>query len=434
MSARKLALETLLRLEKDKSYSNIAVDNAIRKHGLTGAERSLFCILVYGVIERRITLDYVIDSLSSLPPHKIEADTRMLLRMGLYQLMYLDRIPPHAILNETVELAPRRSRGFVNALLRAYTRTKEDIEFPKREEDCPLYLSVTYSYPTPLCQKLIADYGEEVTEQMLGAFNATPEITLRTNTLKITREALLESLMAKGLSVSLTENAPHGIKIASGGLADIGMEEGLFFVQDEASQICVEVLGAKAGDTVYDICSCPGSKSFGAALNMGNAGQILSTDLHENKLSLVTRSAEMLGITILRTAARDGRNLDSTLVDTADCVLCDVPCSGFGVVAKKPEIRYKDLSECKALPDIQYDILDTACRYVKKGGTLVYSTCTIFPEENEENIRRFLTSHPEFSLVPFRVGKVEAKDGMRTLLPHEFGTDGFFIAKLTRKE
>ena len=433
MSARKLAFETLLRLEKDKSYSNIAVDNAIRKHGLTGAERSLFCILVYGVIERRITLDYVINALSSLPPHKIEADTRMLLRMGLYQLMYLDRIPPHAILNETVELAPRRSRGFVNALLRQYTRTGEDVEFPKKEKSFPLYLSVTYSYPLPLCEKLIAAHGKEVTEKMLGAFTP-PEITVRTNTLKTTREALLDSLLEKGISATLTENAPHGIKISSASLADIGIEDGLFFVQDEASQICVEVLGAKAGDTVYDICSCPGSKSFGAAMNMGNEGEVLSTDLHENKLSLVTRSAEKLGITILRTAARDGRSLDEALIETADCVLCDVPCSGFGVVAKKPEIRYKDLSECAALPAIQYDILNTACRYVKKGGTLVYSTCTVFPEENERNVERFLASHPEFSLVPFSVGKVEAKDGMRTLLPHEFGTDGFFIAKLTRKE
>lgn len=434
MSARKLAFETLLRLEKDKSYSNIAVDNAIRKHGLTGADRSLFCILVYGVIERKITLDYVIDALSSLPPHKIEADTRILLRMGLYQLMYLDRIPPHAILNETVELAPRRSRGFVNALLRAYTRAKKDIEFPNKEENYPLYLSITYSYPLSLCKKLIEVYGEEQTEKILDGFNATPEITLRTNTLKNTREELLACLLAKGLVATPTENAPHGIKVASASLADLGLEDGLCFVQDEASQICVEALGAKPHDTVYDICSCPGSKSFGAGVNMKNQGEILACDLHENKLSLVMRSAEALGITILRTAAVDGRVLDEHRVEKADRVICDVPCSGFGVVAKKPEIRYKDLAECTALPSIQYDIIDTACRYVKKGGTLVYSTCTIFPEENEENVKRFLASHPEFSLVPFRVGKVDAPTGMRTLLPNEFGTDGFFIAKLTRKE
>ena len=434
MSARKLAAETLLRLEKDKSYSNIAVDNVIRKHGLAGADRSLFCILVYGVIERRITLDYVIDSLSSLPPHKIEAETRILLRIGLYQLMYLDRIPPHAILNETVELAPRRSRGFVNALLRAYTRAKEDIEFPKKEENFPLYLSVTYSYPLPLCQKLIGIYGEEKAEKILDGFRAAPEITLRVNTLKNTREELLSRLLNKGLRARPTENAPNGIKVASASLDELGLGDGLCFVQDEASQICVEALGATVGDTVYDICACPGSKSFGAAINMKNEGEVLSSDLHENKLSLVTRSAEALGITILRTATRDGRVLDETRIAKADRVLCDVPCSGFGVVAKKPEIRYKDLSECAALPSIQYDILDTACRYVKKGGTLVYSTCTIFPEENEENVKRFLTSHPEFSLVPFQVGRVDAPKGMRTLLPDEFGTDGFFIAKLTRKE
>ncbi len=205
-------------------------------------------------------------------------------------------------------------------------------------------------------------------------------------------------------------------------------------MQDEASQICVEVLGTKKGDTVYDICACPGSKSFGAAMNMENEGAINAYDLHENKLSLVRKSAEALGISIIATAQRDGRMLDESRIGSADCVLCDVPCSGLGVVAKKPEIRYKALSECEALPAIQYDILCTAARYVKKGGTLVYSTCTILKAENEDNVTRFLAEHPDFSLVPFKVGGVESETGMRTLLPFEHGTDGFFIAKMTRKE
>ncbi len=427
MSARKAAFDTLVRMEKDKTYSNIAVDNAIRKLGLDGAERSLFCTLVYGVTERKLTLDYIVGVLSS---HEVDMETRNLLRLGLYQLIYLDRIPVHAAVSETVSLAPRRSRGFVNAILREYTRTGKDIAFPPKTD--PRYLSVKYSYPIALCERMKKEYGEEVAEKILAAFEEKPDLTLRTNTLKISREKFLESLMAKGFDAKPTKNAPYGIRLPSAALAETGLSEGLCFVQDEASQICVEVLGAKRGDTVYDICCCPGSKSFGAALDMENEGMIHAYDLHENKLSLVRKSAEALGISIIETEAHDGRKLDETRIENADCVLCDVPCSGLGVVAKKPEIRYKDLSECEALPAIQYDILKTAARYVKKGGTLVYSTCTILKTENEDNITRFLAEHPDFSLVPFKIGKVES-DGMRTLLPFEFGTDGFFIAKL-RKE
>ena len=213
-----------------------------------------------------------------------------------------------------------------------------------------------------------------------------------------------------------------------------GFDDGLFFVQDEASQICVEILGAEPDDTVLDICACPGSKSFGSAIRMQNRGEIHAFDLHEKKLSLVVSGAQKLGITILDTRANDGRSFLPEWEGRADRVLCDVPCSGFGVIAKKPELRYKDPAISAALPDIQRDILETASRYVKNGGTLVYSTCTIFPEENEENVARFLASHPEFSLVPFRVGAFDCPEGQITLLPDRHPTDGFFIAKLTKKD
>ena len=212
-----------------------------------------------------------------------------------------------------------------------------------------------------------------------------------------------------------------------------GFSEGYFFVQDEASQIAVEALGAEAGDVVMDICSCPGSKSFGTAIRMENCGQILSYDLHEKKLPLISSGAERLGIGIITPAVQDGRDPIPTLFGKADRVLCDVPCSGFGVLAKKPELRYKDPAASSALPDIQLAILENACRYVKAGGTLVYSTCTILPEENEENLARFLGAHPEFSPVPFSVGALDVPTGMITLLPDTHPTDGFFIAKLKRQ-
>ncbi len=434
MNVRELALRTLDRVTGDKSYSNIAVDTVIKRESLMGKDRSLFCVLVYGVIEKKITLDHLIDTLSSLAPEKIEPSARNLLRLGLYQLRFLDRVPDHAAVSETVALAPRRTRGFVNAILRSYLRQKDSLELPRKEDGLVRYLSVRYSYPLDLCDKLVHEFGEKAAEDLLAAFDKTPSLTLRTNTLKTSRDALLSALAQKGISVAPTQNAPHGIRVEGASLAELELDEGMFFVQDEASQIAVAALGAGRGDTVYDICACPGSKSFGAALDMQNEGSLVSFDLHENKLSLVRSGAERLGITVLETRARDGRDLDGALVETADRVICDVPCSGFGVVAKKPEIRYKELAACAALPGIQYDILSTACRYVKRGGTLVYSTCTVFREENEENVTRFLSEHPEFSLTPFTVGALEVPTGQITLLPSIHGTDGFFVAKFTRKD
>jgi 16S rRNA (cytosine967-C5)-methyltransferase len=212
-----------------------------------------------------------------------------------------------------------------------------------------------------------------------------------------------------------------------------GYDNGLFFVQDEASQICVEALDAREGDTLLDICACPGSKSFGSAIKMNNKGRILSFDLHENKLSLIRSGALRLGIDIIETRAADGRIEIPELIGCADRVLCDVPCSGFGVISKKPELRYKDPKESERLPEIQRAILNNACKYVKRGGVLVYSTCTLLPEENELAIKDFLSHHPEFELVPFIVGKIEATDGYITLYPHIHKTDGFFISKLIRK-
>ena len=235
------------------------------------------------------------------------------------------------------------------------------------------------------------------------------------------------------MNSTLTDSCPSGLRVKGSVRELYGFDDGLFFVQDQASQICVEALGAQARETVLDICACPGSKSFGAAINMNNEGKIIAFDLHENKLSLVRSGAKRLGIDIIDTQAHDGRIFIESLENKADRVICDVPCSGFGVIAKKPELRYKSPEESKNLPLIQKHILNTACKYVKSGGVLVYSTCTLLPEENEENINTFLSEHPDFSLAPWKVGELSVESGMITLLPHIHGTDGFFIAKLIRK-
>lgn len=431
MNVRKLALDTLSKCESAAQYSNLALDAKIKQFNITGDDRSLFTVLVYGVIEHKLTLDYYINSLSSIPREKIEPSTRNILRLGLYQIIFM-RISDHAAVNETVALAPQRSRGFVNAILRNYLRKKDSIPLPVDTVD---RLSVKYSFPAETCQKLIECFGKDETERLLSAMNEPPMMTLRVNTLKTSRDELLQKLSDAGIKAEKTSFSPFGIRLAEGVSYPMleSLCKGEFFVQDEASQISTAVLASERGMKVIDMCACPGSKSFGAALTMENEGTLLAFDLSKSKLPLISSGASRLGIDIISSNVRDGRDFLPELEGSADRIICDVPCSGFGVVAKKPEIRYKDINSAAALPDIQYGILCNAARYLKKGGVMVYSTCTVLPEENEENVKRFLSSHPEFSPVPFNVGGLTAENGMITLLPHIHGTDGFFICKLIKQ-
>ena len=426
-NARSLALLTLKKCEASGQFSNIALDLALNKSALESSDRALATTLFYGVIEKRITLDHIISCLSSRDIGDIDRDTLMLLRMGIYQLRFLDRIPDHAAINETVSLATAKTKGFVNAVLRSYTRQGRGIEFPSEKDGEARALSVRFSVCESLAEKLCATFGYEKSKSILSSLESKDLITLRTNTLKISRDELLAKVGGEKTPLS-----PHGIK-TSGQVAGLyGFEDGMFYVQDEASQLCAMALDAKEGDVVVDTCSCPGSKSFGVALDMKNKGEIYSFDLHANKLSLVETMAKRLSIDIIKTEARDARKPREELIGKVDRVLCDVPCSGFGVLKKKPELRYKDPEVSCALPNIQYDILESSARYLRKGGVLVYSTCTIFPEENEKNIERFLAAHKEFSLCPFSVGELDCESGMITLLPDEHGTDGFFMAKLIK--
>ena len=419
---RSIALKVLNRCVSAEQYSNLALDAVLRREALSAADRGLLTALVYGTIERQITLDYQIDALAARGTGKLDLETRNLLRLGLYQLAYLDRVPDHAAVHETVELAPRRTKGFVNAILRAFLRAEKRIALPDAEREPIAYLSVRYSFLPALCEIFAERFGMERTESLLAAFNRQPPLTLRVNTLKCTREQLLEKLLAAGLRAEPTAESQTGIRVSGAPVSELpGFTEGLFFVQDEASQLCVEALDARAGMTVLDACACPGSKSFGAAADMQNKGRVVSCDLHQNKLSLVKGGAERLGISIIETQARDAREPNAAWSGAFDRVLCDVPCSGFGVFAKKPELRYKDPQKSAALPEIQRAILENASTYVKTGGSLVYSTCTVLPEENGENVVRFLASHPEFTLM---------RD--RTLYPDVDDTDGFYFAVMRR--
>ena len=348
------------------------------------------------------------------------------MNVGLYQLIYLDRVPDHAAVKETVDLVNKKTAGFTNAILRSFLRQGKQLKYPAREDGLAPYLSVRYSVGEALCDRFLERFGAEKTESMLAAFEKHPPLTLRVNTLKTTRRALLERLRGEGYEAEPTSRAKNGIRIH--GRAAVtslpGFAEGHFFVQDEASQICVDAVDARPQMRVLDTCACPGSKTFGMAIDMENKGTLIACDLHASKLSLVKSGGERMGLSILDVRERDARAAVTewqTEAGQFDRILCDVPCSGFGVLAKKPELRYKDPAVSDGLPDIQLDILRASFSMLKPGGRLVYSTCTVLPEENEENLRRFLSEQPNARL-----------ETAETFYPDTHGTDGFFVSALIK--
>lgn len=437
ITAREAAFSSLILCERDKKYSNLEIDAAIKKFALEGAEKGLYTTLVYGIIERKITLDYIISMLSSKPVPELDANVITLLRLGLYQLIWLDRVPESAAVNETVNIAKKHTRagGFVNAILRGFLREygKDKLPYPDKS-DIINYLSVRYSCGRDVAEILTKSVGDA--ESVLAAFEETPDITLRVNTLKNTRDDVLADLEKDGINAAPTENSPFGIRLTDKKLTpEVArlIDEGRIFIQDEASQIAVIAASPKPGDTVIDACACPGGKSFSAAIVMENRGRVMSFDLHKNKLSLIKNGATKLSVNIIETAEKDGGKFCGELSEIADLVICDAPCSGLGVMAKKPEIRYKSAAEISRLPDIQYAILKNNASYVKPGGVLCYTTCTLNSDENEGVVRRFLSENDSFSPEDFTVGKISSSEGMITLLPDVHKTDGFFISRLRKK-
>ena len=461
-SPRSLALFTLSSVEKGK-YGNIAVDTVLKRTDLSETDRHLYTALVYGVTERKTTLEFLLGKFSSRPLFELDDTVRLALCMGLYQLIYLDRIPDHAALDETVSLVSRKVSGYVNAVLRSYLRFEDALpclpdgskaprekhltspeewifRFPELEGDLSA-LSVCYGIPLSLCRVFVDALGYTRAASAMAGFCQKPPMTVRVNTQKTTPDALTVEFSAAGLTVHPSHYASTALRVPEGAItATEAFARGDFFIQDEASQLCVAALDARPGDVVVDTCACPGSKSFGIALTMENQGEVHAFDLHKSKLSLITSGAERLGISVLTADERDARRPDPALLGRCDKVLCDVPCSGLGVIAKKPEIRHKDLTESQRLPAIQAAILEASAGYLKRGGVLVYSTCTILPAENRDVVTAFLASHPDFEPLDFSfpakddtVSDIKSEGGMVTLLPDANSTDGFFIARLRRK-
>ena len=430
MSPRRTAVSLLLRQEADGTYVNLMLDGSL---SMTASDRALLTALLYGVTERRLTLDYAIATFTKKPVEALSPHTRALLRLGLYQLYFMDKIPPFAAVSETVALAAHRGEAaLLNAVLRRASR--EAMPLPPRERNLARYLSIAQSFPLPTVRFFLSLYGEDETDRLLTAFNAEKRLTLRVNDMKTTRESYIAALSERGIRAEATTYAPHGVRIAeSCPVRELyGYGEGLFYVQDEASQIACEALSVEAGMRILDLCAAPGGKSVYAAIRARDRAEIFARDLHESKLSLIRDTASRLSLSSVRVEARDARLSSDTDLGAYDAVICDVPCSGLGVFGKKPDLRYADVSErFRELIPLQGEILRTAVRAVRPGGVILYSTCTLNPDENGERVRAVLRENPALSLEPFTVGGLHT-DGELTLLPHIHGTDGFYMARIRK--
>ena len=433
MNAREAAYKSLVRIEKEGRYSALELDAVIASEGVDDKDRALYTTLLYGVTERKITLDYIISIFCDRPLKRLDLSTLIILRIGVYQIFYLDRVPERAAVNECVKLASRyssRSKGFINALLRRVSLGKDSVVFPSEKDGRIKYLSIKYSLPEWICELFVRDYPEQG-EDIFPFVNSDPYITLRVNTLKTTREKVLSKL---GESAVACRYSPFGVRLTGRiPIGELFLEDGEYFVQDEASQIQCMILDPREGEILIDVCACPGGKSFSAAIAMNNKGIIHSLDLHGSKLPLISSGAERLGITVIKPAEHDSTKIINELAGKADRVICDVPCSGLGVLHKKSDLRHKDPKTLEELPGLQHSVLEASTKYLKPGGVLVYSTCTISKSENEEVVKRFLSDNPGFELSPFTLDGT-LYNGMITLLPHINGTDGFFIAKIVRKQ
>ena len=421
MDDRFLAYKILSKIERDKAYSNIAVDTVLNQNEASSAP--FVCALVYGVIERKITLDYFLLQFLSQPIKKLNPQVLTILRMGVYQIKYMDKVPVSAAVNESVKLSKKVKCGFasglINSVLRKIASTK--IDFPKT--DNKVYdLSIAYSCPENLVAHFINDYGYIKAEEILKASIGAVPVILRVNTLKITYKELILELANEGITAKSLGNGT-AIEIVDGGTVfkTNAYKKGYFHAQDIASQDCIANFAPEKNDVVFDMCAAPGGKSFTMAQMMENQGEVYSFDLYDHKIKLVNDGAKRLGIDIINAQIGDASVYNPNL-PKADKILCDVPCAGLGVIRRKPEIKYKDFQFVDKLCELQYNILVNASKYLKDKGVLMYSTCSLSNKENVEVCRRFLDEHKEFK-----------NGGMVTLFPHENGSDGFFYAKLIKE-
>ncbi|MCL2839057.1 MAG: 16S rRNA (cytosine(967)-C(5))-methyltransferase RsmB [Oscillospiraceae bacterium] len=434
VGAREVALKILYRTEKEGSFPNLLLSNDL-KTLQNPADRALASNFVYGVLKNKLALDHIISKFSKIKLNKLSLWVLNILRIGVFQLLYMDKIPIYAACNESVTLAKRYANkgavGFVNGVLRAVARDGDKVEFPDRAKNLTEYLSVFYSHPRWIVEKLLNKYGAEVCEEILKTNNSVPNLFIRANLLKTNTSELQEILISDGIDTEIDSEIPCCLKVLSN-FGDVvkakAFTDGLFTVQDRSSTFAGQALEPQPGDVVLDMCAAPGGKTTHLAELMKNTGEIIACDIHEHKLKLISDAARRLGVGIIETNLLDGTELRADFIEKFDKILIDAPCSGLGVLHKKPDIRYamprngsaeEDITE---LVECQAKLLDNAAKYLKSGGVMVYSTCTILKEENSEQIARFLERHGDFE-----------KLYETQIFTHETGGSGFYICKLRRQ-
>ena len=432
-AARKTAFDILMRVFGDRAYSNLALSAALDSERLSPTDSAFASAIVYTTVERCITIDYNLSLYLKQPMRKLHPQVCTVLRMGVSQILFMDRVPATAAVNESVKLvqslrAVRYASGLVNAVLRKVAAA--GLCLPEGESDEAR--SVRYACPVWLVQLWSKAYGKDAADAVMASALGGSAVTIRVNTTKITTDALLRRLADDGIEAQRVALLPDALRLTKCGAPEktAAFREGLFHVQDAASQFCCAALGVRPGQTVYDVCASPGGKSFTLAEMMHSGGSIRAFDLYAQRVGLIEQGARRLGLSNVEASVWDA-SVPQPEREKADRVLCDVPCAGLGVIGKKPEIRFKSQKDIDKLPELQYNILCISSTYVKKGGIIVYSTCSLNPQENEQVVERFLAAHPSFRAIPILPQLDTHRSGETvTLLPHRTDSDGFFIAAL----
>ena len=441
MPAREAALLTLTAMERRGAWSSGQLQKLIRDKGLDRRDAALATQLCFGVLQNQLLLDHYLQHYSTMKLTMMESKLRCALRIGLYQMLFLNKIPTRAAVSQSVELVKRhcknpRAAGMANGILRNLARHLDNL--PTLDRSDPLeYLSLLYSHPKWLVEALAQRLPEEELEALLRWDNGEPPVAVQVNTCRTTAEETAAALEAEGVSVTPHPWMPDCLLLT--GTGDLSHRQayldGQFYVQDPAARLTVLAARLRPGMRVLDACAAPGGKSFAAAIDMEDEGEVIACDIHPHKKALIEAGVQRLGIHSVTAQTVDGRMFRPAWEGSFDAVLADVPCSGLGVLQKKPEIRYKDPQDWAGLPELQYDILENVSRYLCPGGTLIYSTCTLREEENEAVTARFLSAHPEFRRVGFPLpgpmGEVTA--GETTLWPQRLGTDGFYLCRLQKE-
>ncbi len=429
VNTRNLVVDILLAVTRDGEFSHIAIRDVLDKYRyLPKQDRAFITRLSQGTLERMIELDAIINQFSKTKVKKMKPVIAVILRSGVYQLKYMDSVPDSAACNEAVKLTVKRGfsglKGFVNGVMRNIARNLDQIKLPDADKEPEKYLSVRYSVPEWIVARFIRQYGKEACEKSLEAFLQPHPTSVQVDTDRISMEEITASLQAQGITVTQNPEIKRALFLSGYEALDEieEFENGLLYVQDTASMLAVELAAPKTGDTVIDVCAAPGGKSVYAARMIDETGHVESRDLTEYKVEMIEDNIERCQLSNMTAKVWDATEFDASAEEKADVVIADLPCSGLGVIGTKTDIKYNASEEkIQELAALQQEILQVVCRYVKPDGTLLYSTCTMTKEENEENVHKFLETHTEFEL-----------EQMRQCFPYE-GCDGFFMAKMHRK-